>query len=109
MFDVEEIAELGEESGREEAGDGVPFLPRVSQMDEAAYRAFRRRLTRRGRGRAQGLYALRGKAARVFAHNWACGYAANCDLFEQDGYLDQPYEVEEAREALVVAIEARCR
>lgn len=75
---LDEIAEIGEESGREETEDRYPFLLPIPS---------RRILTQWGRGRAQGLYALRGKAARIFAQNWAMGYVANIAVWQRDGYL----------------------
>ena len=78
MIDIEEIKDMGEESGREEASDEYPFLP-----SEPEYRD----LYRRGRARAQGLYGLRGKQARVFAQTWAMGFAANIDVWRRDGLL----------------------
>jgi hypothetical protein len=74
------LEDMGEESGREEAADHYPFLP--SNPD-------RRILTWCGRGRAQGLYGLSGKAARIFAQRWAMGYTANCEMFERDGHLSK--------------------
>lgn len=82
--DLEKVAEWGEESGREEASADFPFLPRNPS---------RRVLTRRGRARAQGLYGLHGKAARVFARKWAMGYDANVSLYEED----YPEELASAR------------
>jgi hypothetical protein len=73
MIGLSDIAEQGEESGREEAACDYPFLP-----DPLDYRELRQY----GRGRAQGLYRLRGKAARVFAHNWSIGYIAECNLYK---------------------------
>lgn len=86
MIDFDEIAERGEESGREEASADFPYFP-----EEPC----RRLLTWYGRGRAQGrIYRLRGKAAHVFAQNWAMGYEANVSLYE----LHYPEEVRAARE-----------
>lgn len=85
MIDFAELAEAGEESGREEAACDFPFLPRNPN---------RRILTWYGRGRAQGLYNLRGKAARIFAQKWAMGYAANVAMYEED----YPEELARARE-----------
>lgn len=85
MIDFNEIAEEGEESGREEAADDFPFLP---------HNPDRRILKWYGRGRAQGLYNLHGKAARIFAQNWAMGYAANVAMYEED----YPEELARARE-----------
>lgn len=93
---MEDVAEQGEESGREEAADQWPFLPLISLMSKREYRTWRRGLTRRGRGRAQGLYELYGRQARIFANNWAMGYASTCRIFEEDGYLINAETVEYA-------------
>jgi hypothetical protein len=85
-FEIEEIAE---ESGREECACDFPYLP----LDEPdCYRM----LIRYGRGRAQGLYQLRGKIARVFAQHWAGGYMATMDIFRREGHCEgQPFFEEE--------------
>jgi hypothetical protein len=102
---VSAIEDMGEESGREEAAERVPFLPRLSALSPQEIGRYRRMLTRRGRGRAQGpIYNLRGRYARRFAWCWALGYVANCDMFERDGYLDTE---EEAQEAFVRVLEKR--
>ena len=85
ILTLDEIAEMGEESGREEAACDFPFLP---------HNPDRRVLKWYGRGRAQGLYGLRGKAARVFSQNWAIGYDANVSIYEEE-YSEN---VESARE-----------
>jgi hypothetical protein len=69
-----EMDAMGEESGREEAADDYPY-----QDTEASYR----KLYRRGRARAQGFYALSGRAARVFAQSWAAGYRAACRILQE--------------------------
>lgn len=69
---ISEIALEGEESGRDEASDHYPYTL------EEQYRE----LVQRGRGRAQGLYGLRGNAARTFAKYWAVGYKANCAMYQ---------------------------
>jgi len=92
-FDIEE---LGEEAGREEAGEDYPDIPDVSSFSEVQYAKYSRMLTRYGRGRAQGLYELRGKEARLFAKNFAMGYLANCRIFKED--LEQEEEEEEMEE-----------
>lgn len=84
-INFDKIVDLGEESGREEAAADFPFLPECHEY---------RMLYRFGRGRAQGLYKLRGKAARVFANNWAMGYQADCRFYERV----YPNEVRQARE-----------
>jgi hypothetical protein len=78
MSDIDEIADMGEESGRDEAADDYPFLLPIPD---------RHILIWRGRGRAQGMYRLRGRAARVFARAWAQGYFANCDMYRREGLL----------------------
>ena len=81
MKNFELIREMGEESGREEAQCDWPY-----QDDEADYRT----LYHNGRGRAQGLYMLRGKAARYFARSWAMGYQADCNLLRlENGPVDE--------------------
>lgn len=72
---IDEIREAGEESGREEVSDEYPF-----HDTDADYRELRQR----GRGRAQGLYELRGRQAREFAQYWAGGYQANCVIFAEE-------------------------
>lgn len=80
-MDRYKIEEAGEESGREECACDFPYLP----LEEPhCYRM----LIRYGRGRAQGLYKLRGKYAKVFAQHWAGGYMATMDMFRRDGHLD---------------------
>lgn len=83
ITDISEIEDMGEESGREEAADHYPFVYSPREYRE---------LYRLGRARAQGLYELRGKRARVFAQNWAIGYEANCDMWERDGLLSDDEE-----------------
>ena len=90
MLNLSKIEEMGEESGREEASDDFPNLPIVSQLSQEQYKQWRRILTRYARGRAQGdIYALRGKAARIFAQNWVMGYIADCSLHEREGMLEE--------------------
>lgn len=71
-----DIQELGEESGREEAAEDYDISVLA---DNLSYRA----LTRYGRARAQGLYDLRGRDARVFAQSWANGYQAHCEILKE--------------------------
>jgi hypothetical protein len=85
--DFYEIEEAGEESGREECACDFPFLPRYTMMTSEEIKRYRRMLKRYGRGRAQGLYRLRGKAARVFSQSWAMGYLATRDVFEREGHI----------------------
>ena len=84
---LHDIAEMGEEDGREEAADEFPFLPHDPD---------RCLLTWRGRAYAHRLYGLLGKKARVFAQNWAMGYAANVALYEED----YPEALARARESM---------
>ena len=77
MIDIEDIKDMGEESGRDESADHYPYLLPPNY----------RLLYRYGRARAQGLYELRGKAARAFAYAWAVGYEANIDMWKRDGLL----------------------
>ncbi len=96
MLNLYRIEEMGEELGREEAGDDYPYIPLVDEMNDKQKRQTRRNLTRRGRGRAQGnIYELRGKAARVFAQNWAMGYIANCEIFEREEIFEHEEMFEE--------------
>jgi hypothetical protein len=91
---IDDSEHAGEESGREEAANDWPMLPLVSRMSQQRYAAWRRELTWYGRARAQGMYGLHGRAARIFAQNWAAGYAATCRLFEEDGHLINDATVE---------------
>lgn len=78
-----DIRDMGEESGREEMSDEYPF-----HADDSEYRE----LVWRGRGRAQGMYGLRGRQAREFAQYWAVGYEANCALYRTIGYTEEESE-----------------
>lgn len=77
---IDEIRDMGEESGREEMADEAPF-----HDIDATYRD----LIHRGRGRAQGMYGLRGRHAREFAQYWAEGYKANCSLYRYVGCAEE--------------------
>lgn len=83
-YDIE-IA--GEESGREEALCDFPPLPNFSTFSFAENKAYARKVTQHGRGRAQGFYGLRGKRAKAFAVSWRMGYFATYDLLRREGYL----------------------
>ncbi len=83
-LDLYEIEEMGEESGREEAACDFPFFP-----DDIDSKAWSRMLTHYGRGRAQGLYGLRGKKAKVFALSWRIGYFATYYMFKREGHLTE--------------------
>lgn len=76
------VEELGEESGREEAACDFPFF-----SDDIDTKAYSRFITQYGRGRAQGLYRLRGKKAKVFALSWRIGYFATYSMFKREGLL----------------------
>jgi hypothetical protein len=76
------VEDLGEESGREEAACDFPDF-----SDDIDSKSSIRMLTRYGRGRAQGLYRLRGKKAKVFALSWRIGYFATYYMFKREGHL----------------------
>lgn len=80
---LSEIEEIGEESGRDECADEYPFMERVTPLSKEEYANLRRWTRRRGQARAQGLYELRGRAARLFSVHWVMGYLANCEIFER--------------------------
>lgn len=81
---LSKIEDLGEESGSDEASCDYPDFPDYSEMSSKAYS---RMLTQYGRGRAQGLYKLRGKKAKVFALSWRIGYFATYYMFKRGGHL----------------------
>jgi len=86
------VEDLGEQSGNEEAACDFPDFP---DYEEISSKAYSRILTRYGRGRAQGLYKLRGKKAKIFALSWRMGYLANYYMFKREGHLSEENDDEE--------------
>jgi hypothetical protein len=96
-----------EEDGREAAADDVPDLPRVSRMSDEKYLVVHACLRQYGRYCAYRDYGYTGARAMRYGWQWAFGYLANCLLFEEDGFLDRPCELEEARYAFVRLLERK--